>query len=262
MLSHRSLLASTLGTLATVPAVQPGGRVLLAGPMFHAAGWTPWMLQLTVGGTSVVVPKFEAEAVLGAIARHRVTFAVLVPTMLQQVLDHPAFADHDLSSLQTLLYSASPMNEALLARAMEAFPRTGFLQVYGMTELGPIATVLTPEEHRAGTHLRSVGRAAAHAEVRVVDDKDNEVPRRTVGEIVCRGGNVMLGYWDRPEETAEALRGGWMHTGDVGYMTLIAGYKVPRSVEFVDSLPLSPAGKVLKRELRMPYWKGMDRKIS
>jgi acyl-CoA synthetase (AMP-forming)/AMP-acid ligase II len=273
MLSHTNLLTSTLGTLAKLPAMQPGGRVLLALPMFHAAGLAVWMLQQTVGGTSVILPKFEPEAVLETIERHRVTFTALVPTMLQQVVDHPARADRDLSSLETLLYSASPMNAALLGRALRAFPRTEFVQSYGMTELGPIATLLTPEEHRAGAHRRSVGRAAPHAEVRVVDEDDREVPRGTAGEIVCRGANVMLGYWDRPQESAEALRGGWMHTGDAGYLddgadeivahakALIAGYKVPRSVEFVDALPLSPAGKVLKRELRLPYWEGMDRLV-
>jgi acyl-CoA synthetase (AMP-forming)/AMP-acid ligase II len=338
MLSHTNLLTSTLGTLANLPAVQPRGRILLALPMFHAAGLCIWMLQQTVGGTSVILPKFEPEAVLETIERHRVTFTALVPTMLQQVVDHPARADRDLSSLETLLYAASPMNDALLGRAMQAFPHTGFVQLYGMTELGPIATLLTPEEHQASTHVRSVGQAAPHAEVRVVDEDDGEVPRGTVGEIVCRGANVMLGYWDRPQESAEALRGGWMHTGDAGFMdddgyvhlvdrvkdmiitggenvystevenavsshpavatcavigapddqwgeqvhavvvrapghsvgadeivahakALIAGYKVPRSVEFVDALPLSPAGKVLKRELRLPYWKGMDRLV-
>jgi acyl-CoA synthetase (AMP-forming)/AMP-acid ligase II len=101
---------------------------------------------------------------------------------------------------------------------MRAFPQAAFTQAYGMTELGPVATLLTSEQHRAGEHLRSVGRAAAHAEVRVVDDEGNELPRGRVGEIVCRGANVMLGYWNKPEETAQALDGGWMRTGDAGSM--------------------------------------------
>jgi acyl-CoA synthetase (AMP-forming)/AMP-acid ligase II len=338
MLSHANLLTSTLGTLATVPVARPGGRTLLVLPLFHVAAFTAWQLQLAVGGSHVVLPGFDPVAVLEAIARHRVSFITLVPTMLQRLVDHPALAGHDLSSLRTVLYAAAPMGEALLERAMRALPQAAFIQAYGMTELAPTATLLGPEEHLAGRQRRSVGRAAAHAEVRVVDGDDHELPRGTVGEIVSRGANVMLGYWNRPEETAEALGGGWMHTGDAGHMdedgyvylvdrlkdmiitagsnvystevenalgshpavaacavigvpdagsgervhavvvlgpgrtadadelrrhcaTLIAGYKVPGSFEFVDALPLAPAGKVLKQELRRPYWEGMDRQI-
>ncbi|GAA2554314.1 AMP-binding enzyme [Pseudonocardia hydrocarbonoxydans] len=207
-----------------------------------------------------------------------------------------------------------------------------------MTELSPVATVLTPDDHADPVLRRSAGRAVTCAEVRIVDPDDREVPHGTVGEIVVRGGHVMLGYWGRPEETATALRGGWMHTGDAGRMDergyvfvvdrikdmivtggenvysaevenvlaahpavaacavigvpddewgervhavvvlapdatvtpeelrehcagLVAGYKAPRSVEFLDALPVSPAGKVLKRELRAPHWAGTDRAV-
>jgi acyl-CoA synthetase (AMP-forming)/AMP-acid ligase II len=338
MLTHAGLLTSTLGTLATVHTALPGGRSLVAVPLAHMSGLYTWFAQLVVGGTNVILPAFEPGAVLEAIERHRVTSTFLVPTMLQMVVDHPGVTDHDRSSLRTLLYAASPMNQALLERAMRAFPHTAFAQAYGMTELSPITTVLTPEEHRAGDQVRSGGRAAAHAEVIVVDDRGQEVPRGTVGEIVARGAHVMLGYWNRPEETTEALRGGWMHTGDAGYMdddgyvylvdrlkdmiivggsnvycaevenavashpavaacaviavpddhsgervhavivlkpgqtataeeirvhceARIAAYRAPRSCAFLEALPLSPAGKVLKRELRRPYWEGMDRQV-
>jgi long-subunit acyl-CoA synthetase (AMP-forming) len=104
--------------------------------------------------------------------------------------------------------------------AVPALPQTALTQAYGMTELAPITTLLSPAEHRKGKLRCSVGRATAHAEVRVVDDPDHDqvVPTGTVGEIVARGAHVMLGYWNRPEETAKALRGGWMHTGDAGSM--------------------------------------------
>jgi acyl-CoA synthetase (AMP-forming)/AMP-acid ligase II len=92
-----------------------------------------------------------------------------------------------------------------------------------MTELSPVATILPPDDHRDGSRTRSAGRAAAHNEVRIVDEDDSEVPRGTIGEIVVRGGNVMRGYWNDPEATASALRGGWMHTGDGGFMD-DAGY--------------------------------------
>jgi acyl-CoA synthetase (AMP-forming)/AMP-acid ligase II len=338
MLSHTSLLTSTLGSLATAPIALPGGRMLVAAAMFHAAGFCALAFQLAVGGSRVILPAFEPTAALEAIARDRVTSTILVPTMIQMLLDHPALDSYDLSSLRTLLYAASPMSQALLERVMRALPRVGFIQAYGMTELSPITTLLTPEQHTVAERRGSVGRTAAHAEVRVVDGHDREVPPGTVGEIVAGGAHVMLGYWNKPTETAEALRGGWMHTADAGWMdedgylhivdrlkdmiisggenvysaevenaisshpavaacavigvpdanwgervhavivakqgrgvtakelrahckALIADDKAPRSCELVDALPLSPAGKVLKQELRKPYWDGLDRQV-
>ena len=338
MASHASLLTMALGQQATIPAVHPGGRALLALPMFHIGAFTAWLPQLVVGGTQVVVPAFEPQAVLETIARHRVTTALLVPTMLQRVVDHPALPEFDLSSVRALLYGASPVSEAVLKRAMRAFPRAAFTQLYGMTEAAGTTTMLGPDEHRSGRKLREAGRAAAHAEVRIVDEQDRELPRGAIGEVTCRGGHVMSGYWNRPRETVEALRGGWLHTGDAGYMdddgyvylvdrvkdmivsggenvysaevenaiashpavascaviavpdpawgervhavvvlrpghtasaeeirehckTLIAAYKAPRSCEFADRLPLSAAGKVLKRELRKPYWRNASRDV-
>jgi acyl-CoA synthetase (AMP-forming)/AMP-acid ligase II len=137
MLSHANLLTSTLGTLATVPIAHPGGRTLVAAPMFHASGLTAWALQVAVGGSCVILPGFEPLAVLEAIARHRITSAVLVPTMVQMLLDHPAFGTHDLSSLRSLLYAASPMGPSLLDRVLRALPQTALTQAYGMTELAP-----------------------------------------------------------------------------------------------------------------------------
>jgi acyl-CoA synthetase (AMP-forming)/AMP-acid ligase II len=338
MISHANLLTSALGSQATTPIVIPGGRLLHAAPMFHLADLAAWTAQSMVGGTHVIVPMFEPSAVLTAIQEHKVTNALLVPTMIQMLVDHPATADHDLSSVRVILYGASPITESLLERAMKAFPQADFVQAYGMTELAPVATILGPDDHRDGRRARSAGRAAAHSEVRIVDPDDNEVPRGTVGEVVVRGAHVMQGYWNKPAETADAVRGGWMHTGDGAFMddagyiyivdrikdmiisggenvysaevenavaqhpavaacavigvpddewgervhavvvlkpgmaatadelrehakTLIAGYKAPRSAEFVDGLPLSGAGKVLKRELRARYWEDNDRGV-
>jgi acyl-CoA synthetase (AMP-forming)/AMP-acid ligase II len=214
---------------------------------------------------------------------------------------------------------------------MKAFPQVVFTQAYGMTELAPVATLLAPDDHvdspTGPARLRSAGRAAPHAELLIADSDGTEVARGEVGEIIVRGPHVMAGYWNKPQETADALRGGWMHTGDAGWMDeagyvfvvdrikdmiitggenvysaevenalcthpsvaaaaviglpddqwgervhavvvpaagadvtadeLIdhvrarsAGYKAPRGVTFIDALPLSGAGKVLKRELR------------
>ncbi|GAB2636990.1 acyl-CoA synthetase [Nocardia goodfellowii] len=337
MLSHDNLFSSALGSVATGYLFAPGATYLHAAPMFHLADLSGWAVVVFLGGTHVIIPMFEPVATMRAIAQHKVTDALLVPVMLQMLVDHPEIHDHDLSSLERALYGASPISQAVLARVMKAFPNARMTQAYGMTELSPVATLLGPEDH-TGDRMRSAGRAAPHAEVRIADLDDNEVPRGTVGEIQVRGDHVMLGYWNKPEETAAALRGGWMHTGDGGYMdeqgyvfvvdrikdmivtggenvysvevenavaahpnvaacavigvpdeewgervhavivclpgttvttedirehvkSLIAGYKAPRSIELTDALPVSGAGKILKRELRRKYWDDTGRQV-
>jgi acyl-CoA synthetase (AMP-forming)/AMP-acid ligase II len=341
MLSQANLAVNALGSAASGNFLVPGGRFLHAAPMFHLADLAAWGARNALGGTHVFVPSFTPTGVATAIAEHRVTDVLLVPTMLQMLVDSPDTADADLSSLRNVVYGASPISEALLERASKRLPTTEFSQAYGMTELSPAATLLAPADHQVPRLRRSAGRALPHCEVRIVDDQDQEVPPGTVGEIVARGGNVMMGYWNRPEETAAALRDGWMHTGDGGYLdaegylfvvdrikdmivtggenvysvevenalakhpavaacavigvpdpdwgervhavvvlaaghsgdqlaeqlrghvkTLIAGYKAPRTVDFTDALPLSGAGKILKRELRARYWSTTDRGVS
>ncbi|WP_392756066.1 long-chain fatty acid--CoA ligase [Streptomyces sp. LN590] len=339
MLSHASMLTSVLGAAASLQVYARQGTSLQSAPLFHLAALASLNGTVVAGGTNVFLPAFEPVSVLKSIHTHRPTSLLLVPAMIQMLVDHPTARDYDLSSVQRIAYGASPISEAVLDRAMTAFPGAGFVQAYGMTELSPAATGLTAEDHLHKHRLRSAGRALASTEVRVVDIEDREVPRGTVGEVVARGGNVMLGYWNKPEETAEALRGGWMHTGDAGYLdeegylylvdrmkdmivtggenvysaevenavakhpavascavigvpdatwgerihavivlqpgrgstaeeirehckALIAGYKSPRTCEFVESLPLSPAGKILKRDLRKPYWENAERSVN
>jgi acyl-CoA synthetase (AMP-forming)/AMP-acid ligase II len=339
MLSHANLLVSTLGSCATGNFVVPGGRLLHAAPMFHLADLAAWMGRNLIGGSHLMVPMFTPDGVIAAIEEHRPTDALLVPTMLQLLVDTPAVKEADLSSLRKVLYGASPISEGLLERIGRALPHVQLTQAYGMTELAPVATMLGPEEHADPVLRRSAGRAAPHALVRIVDVDDKEVPRGQVGEIVVTGGHVMQGYWGKPAETAAAVVDGWMHTGDGGRMdekgyvfvvdrikdmivsggenvysaevesaitthpavaacavigvpddewgervhavvvlqpsaTLeldelrehckerIAGYKSPRSLEVVDALPVSGAGKVLKRELRERYWQGTDRAVN
>ena len=338
MLSHDNLGVSWLGSAASGTLVRPGSRTLHVAPMFHLADLLSWGATVLVGGSHVMLPAFDPVAVFSAVAEHRVSYTLLVPTMIQLLVDHPEVTRYDLTSLQAVLYGASPIPQAVLERAMKALPAASFTQAYGMTELSPVATLLSPADHEAGDVLRSAGRAAPHAEVRVVDSDDAEVPSGTVGEIAVRGGHVMLGYWNKPEETAAAIRDGWMHTGDGGYLdergylyivdrlkdmiisggenvysaevenaiashpavaqcavigvpdphwgervhavivpkpdatvTLddlrdhvkgrIAGYKAPRSLEIAGTLPVSGAGKILKRELRKGHWTGQDRQV-
>ncbi|MPY85551.1 MAG: long-chain-fatty-acid--CoA ligase [Actinophytocola sp.] len=338
MLSHAAMLTSSLGAISSGYLFRPGTTYLHAAPMFHLADLAGWGAVTALGGTHLIIPMFDPVAVMNAIEQQQVTDALLVPIMIQAVVDHSDLAEHDLSSLRAVLYGASPIPKAVLERAMNAFPNASFTQAYGMTELAPIATLLGPDDHMKAGLLRSAGRAAPHAEVRIVDADDNEVPRGTVGEVVVRGGHVMRGYWNKNKETAAAVRDGWMHTGDGAYMddegyvfivdrikdmivtggenvysaevenavaqhpsvaqcavigvpdeewgervhavvvlkpgeqptaeeirehakTWIAGYKAPRSTEFVEELPVSGAGKILKRELREKYWSDADRQV-
>jgi long-chain acyl-CoA synthetase len=343
MLSHGNLMFSALQSLAE-GSFPPGSIYLHAAPMFHLANAGAMYCTLLNAGTNAIIKAFTPETAAEAIGRFRVTHVVLVPTMIQMFVDHPGIGGRDLSSLQEIVYGASPISEAVLDRAMARLPGVRFRQAYGMTELSPLATMLMPEEHvglgRAKGRHRSGGRAALGVEVRIVDHNDRPVPPGTVGEIVVRGDNVMMGYWKRPEETAKAVVDGWMHTGDGGRMDedgfvyivdrlkdmivtggenvystevenaaaqhpevlqcavigipdplwgeavhavvvvkpgatihaddliafckeRIAGYKCPRSVDLrTDPLPMSSLGKILKRELRRPFWERQDRQVT
>jgi acyl-CoA synthetase (AMP-forming)/AMP-acid ligase II len=337
MLSHASLCESVLSIEATTPSHLGDARILVATPMSHMSGLVSALLQTTYGGTQVIVPAFDAGMVIETIERERVTHIFLVPSMLHAVLDHPALADHDVSSMRRFIYGAAPITDALLHRAMTAFPTAELMQVYASTEMGAAGTVLPPEDHAAKRALRSAGRAMTNTEIRVVDAVGEEVPTGSTGEITVRG-SLMAGYWNKPVETRTALRDGWLHTGDAGYLDdagylhivdrirdmvvtdgynvysaevenalashpavascaviavpddvlgelvhavvvlepgamtdledlqahctgLLADYKLPRSCEFVDALPLSPAGKPLKKELRRAYWADMERQV-
>lgn len=222
MLSHTNMCSSGLAVRAEGLAT-PGGVYLHAAPMFHLADMGLAMPHWFEGNTHVIVPAFNPESVLDTIERYRVTHALFVPTMIQMTVDHPAMQKpRDLSSLKSIAYGASPISEAVLDRAMAALPGVGFIQAYGMTELSPLATINPAYYHsvegRKLGKLRSAGCAGFCVEVRIVDSAGNEVPHGTVGEVAVRGPNVMQGYWNQPEQTALALRNGWMHTGDGAYM--------------------------------------------
>ena len=310
-------------------------------PMFHAASLGAVLAVPAVGGVTTFVPMFEPKAVLEAIERHKVTMTVMVPTMIAMTLNSPEFRPERMASLTTLTYGASPMPTALLEKLLAMYPDMDVWQGYGMTENAGLLTALTPEDHRRGGDLlRSAGRPVPGAVVSIQDPDGNVVPQGETGEVCARAGNYMREYWKRPEETAEAFRGGWYHTGDAGRMDAqgyvylvdrvkdmivtggenvysaevenalashpavaqvavigiphptwgeqvhaivvprpgaevteddlkeharaqIAGYKLPKSVELrAEPLPLSGAMKVLKRELRRPYWEDQDRAVG
>jgi len=189
-------------------------------PMFHLS-CIGVLLATAVAGTHVILPKFEPEEALQAIHAHRVTHCLSVPLMFERMVFHPNIGRYDLSSLRMLGYGASPMPPRVLEEARVRLPTLQFAQGYGMTEApGPV--YLGPEYHtreavEAG-RARAAGRSVPTCEIRVVGTDDHEVARGTVGEIVIRGPVVMKGYWKNPELTREVLRGGWLHTGDAGYM--------------------------------------------
>ncbi|MDQ2733405.1 MAG: long-chain fatty acid--CoA ligase [Pseudomonadota bacterium] len=220
MLSHNSVMGASLNRLALGNPVGP--VYLHAAPVFHLAGALGVFWQFIAGGTHVLIPSFTAKAFMECVEREKVTDTLLVPTMIQMVLDHADFSSHDLGSLRFMVYGASPITEVLLDRTTIAFPGLALMQGYGMTELAGCVTYLPPSFHtpegRKFGKLRSAGRAAAMSEVRIVDSDGAEVPRGTVGEIAARGMSDMLGYWNKPEETARTMRGGWIHSGDGAYM--------------------------------------------
>jgi acyl-CoA synthetase (AMP-forming)/AMP-acid ligase II len=221
MLSNLNLWSSSF-CLAMDGWCPPGTAYLHLAPMFHLADLAATYTNLINGGSHFFLGIFEPTAVFKLIEQEKVSGALLVPTMIQMLVDHPDIGNYQLNSLRQIIYGASPIPQGLLARTLSAFPEATFSQGYGMTELSPICAVLpaeyhTPEGIKLGK-LHAAGRPSFITEVRIVDGDDNEVPRGTVGEIIARGPNVMQGYWKRPEQTAEALKNGWMHTGDGGYM--------------------------------------------
>lgn len=334
----RSHLSSGIAALSllSMGLARPGDTYLHAAPMFHVADFGLALPHWIAGNTHSIVPGFQPEAVLKTIEAHRVTNTLLVPTMIQMLVDHPAMQHGpDLGSLKTIAYGASPISESVLERAQRVMPGVGFVQLYGMTEIGPLT--VNPPNYGPGVlppagKLTAAGRTSNCVELKIVDKQGGEVPRGTVGEVIVRSDALMQGYWNKPEQTAEAIRDGWYYTGDGGYMdedgylfiadrmkdmivsggenvysaevenaiarhpavaacaviaiphaqwgeavhaavvlapgqtltaadliahckTLIAGYKCPVSVDFVATLPITGAGKVLKTRLREPFWR-------
>jgi long-chain acyl-CoA synthetase len=212
MLTHRNLWSNLLHSLL----VNIGKAVWLhSAPMFHLADLGAMYTITSNGGAHCFLPTFDPEECMRLIERFRVTETVLVPTMLNMVIHSPSFDKYDLSSLSKFLYGASPMPLPLINTAMSKLPATQFRQGYGMTEASPLLTVLEYEDHH-GDAVASAGKPVFGTEVRVVDDFDRDVPVGQSGEIIARGANIMKGYWKRPKVTAEVLRGGWLHTGDMG----------------------------------------------
>lgn len=195
-----------------MPDIREGETFLHAAPIAHASG--AFFLPALVRGTrSLVMKKFDPIDFIALAQRERASSTFLVPTMLAMLLEQPALATADLAFTR-IAYGASPIAPTLLARAEARFGRV-FAQTYGQAESPMVITCLKPEDH---DRIGSCGRAFTTVEVAVFDDQDRPLAVGEVGEIVCRGTQLMAYYWGRPEATAKAFRNGWLHTGDVGRM--------------------------------------------
>lgn len=320
---------------------EPGSTIILAMPYGHIAGVG------TAGGAMlsaqqlIIHAEFDPAATIRDIRDYRVEWIFLVPAAIRIVLSHPDAGHADFSSVKGLNYGASPIPLDLLKEGVERL-KCDFAQMYGMTETYGTVVSLPPEDHRPGREkvMRSAGKALPGNEVRIVDEELKPLPPGQIGEVVIRGPTVMLGYWNRPEETARTLTSdGWLRTGDAGIMDEegyiyiqdrikdmiisggeniypaevesalfghedvadvavigvpddrwgeavkaivvakpgrtpdpadiiaharqhIAGFKCPKTVDFVEALPRNPSGKILRRELRAPYWEGKERAVN
>ncbi len=218
MLTHRNLVANALHFQA-VTAFRADTCWLIVAPLFHAAGSLAVLATVWHGGRHVVLPTFDPGAALDLIEAERVTATLVVPTMMAAMSDEQLARPRDVSSLSLLSHGGAPVATETLRRAHAAFPDAELMHLYGTTETAPIATVL-PHEERVldAPQARSCGQPAVGVEVAVVDQDRMPMPTGEVGELAVRGENVMAGYWNKPEATAEALSDGWYRTGDLGYM--------------------------------------------
>ena len=323
-------------------SIQPDDRHIQVSPMFHIAGDTMMRSLLYVGACNIIVKLFDPAATLKLIQDEKATHVSIVPTHLIAMLAVPDVKKYDTSSLKFIWYGGSPMPLEVVRKGLEVFGPV-FGQGYGQSESGPAISHLPKEDHDVlGTplekRLSSVGQPDIGVQVRVVDEKGNDVAPGEMGEIIVRSKHIMLEYWKKPEDTSTTIVDGWLHTGDIGcydetgYVYIVdrkkdmiitggenvfpreveeilyrhpavheaavigipdpywvervhavvslkkgasctaeelialckknmAGYKSPKSVEFMDTLPKNAAGKIMKRELREKYWAGTDRKI-
>jgi acyl-CoA synthetase (AMP-forming)/AMP-acid ligase II len=337
MLTGWNVLNTGLGLAIQMPELREGGRALCCMPLFHigGGGWVIWAMQ--AGATAVIVREIVPEALLRTIIEQKIETALLVPAMMLFLTELPASRTADFSAFKHISYGTAPISPVLLQRSIDIF-KCRFSQLYGLTETtGPFAAL--SHEHHVGERLLSCGRPMFGGRARVVDSNDQDLPPYQVGEVLYQGESLMAAYWAREQVTAEAVRGGWFHTGDAGYMddegflflkdrikdmivsgsenvypaeveavlmghpevlecavigvpdakwgetvkavvvrragtTLtetsliewsrdkLAGFKRPRSVDFVETLPRNASGKLLKRALREPYWAGFTRRVN
>ncbi len=341
MLSHRNLIANTFHWLTSVP--QSGEDVtLVMAPLFHAAGSNGVLASIWTTGCQITLAAFNPVEVLDLIESQRVSLTLGVPTMLAAMAEEQHANPRKVDTVRAIAHGGSPIATEVVRRTWTAFPTAEMIEVYGATELSPLTTALRNEQLLLDDdRARSCGQSIPGTDVRVLDTNGVEVARGEIGEVVVRGPNVMVGYWNKPEQTEAVLKDGAYWTGDLGYMdeagyvflvdrskdmivsggenvycteveevlykheavleaavygipdekwgetvhatvvpraehsnvnpddlieycrSQIAGYKVPKGIEIrQEPLPKSGPGKVLKRELRAPFWEGQERSVN
>ena len=329
--THRSHLNAMLTCMAEGFFIR--GNCAMVTPLFHISGIAVSNAALMMGNTLNIMPAFEPGKFLQLVQDASIEHALLVPTMIKMVVEHPDFDNYDISAFKQVVYGASPIDESLLRLARQQLPGVRFIQIYGQTE-GVPATFLFDEDHGetgfASGRTRSAGTAALGVEIEIRDEEGSALAAGEIGEICLRGPFLMQGYLNMPEQTEAALKDGWLLTGDAGYLSedsflyivdrikdmivsggenvysveveaalyrhnavqdcavvglpddkwgervhadvvlkagqsldeealidhcreFIAGYKLPRSLSFVEAIPLTPVGKVDKVAIRSRY---------
>ncbi len=214
MLTYGNLYWKNIGHILTF-GITDQDRTLVVGPLYHVGGMDlPGAGTLYAGGSLVILKKFDPVDVLKAIDQEKVTNLWLSPAMTIMLFNEPSFHQYDMSSVRFIIDGGEKMPATLIKEFRTRFPNAWFADAYGLTETVSGDTFLAKD--RMLNKLGSVGKPVPHLHVRVVDDNDRDVPPSELGEICLKGPKVFKGYWKNPEATAEALRGGWFHTGDIG----------------------------------------------
>ena len=255
MLTHRNLVANAFNKI--VACSLSADDVFLAAPaMFHVAGIAPLTGLAWLGARTITTPTFDAATCLDLIAQHHVTFFLPVPTMLAALVVEQRARPRDVSSLRLLGHAGSPIATELIRQAHEVFPASELAQFYGATETSSVVTRLRHEESTLGTDLAgSCGQPAVGVAVRTVRPDGGDCDPGEVGEVLARSNAVTIGYWNDPKATADALRAGWYHTGDLGYLNdrsylfvvdrakdmIVSGGENVYSIEVEDALYRHPA---------------------
>ena len=340
MLTHRNLVSCSVVWIVECGFTY-GDVFMVISPLFHTGAAWPLFFNFILGNTFVILKRFDVDEMLATIAEDRVTATLWMSQLIPAIINHADVISkrYDLSSLRLILVGAAVLPAPSLRALLEYFPGITVSNAGGQTECGIFTRIrLDSYIEKAPEKLASAGRAAINMQIKIVDENDNEAPCGVAGELCVRGEGVMKGYWNKPDESAWSLRGGWQHTGDVcrmdedGFLYYvdrkkdmiktggenvyskevedvlythpavgeaavigvpdekwgeavkalivakdgdkatpeeivahcrkrIAGFKCPKSIEFIDILPRTSLGKVDKQKLREPYWRGLGRKL-
>ena len=308
-------------------------------PGYHIAGtnWGIW--GLLHGCRNIIIADVDPNLILELIESEKIRHTLFVPAVILFLITNPKAQETDFSSLEFVLYGASPIADDTIIKAKEIM-NCDLYQVYGLTETTGAITIMLPEDHDPERgKLRSCGKALSGVEIKIIGDSGEEMPTGEIGEVITKSALNMKGYWNKPDATKEAIQDEWFFSGDAGYFdeegylyihdrvkdmivsggeniypaevenalmsnpeiidaavigipdekwgesvkgfvvlkdgaelsevdiisyvkSQIAGYKCPKSINFIDMLPRNPSGKVLRRELRAPFWEGVERNVG